>query len=53
MLLQPTLVTPDLIEDKAINTVLPSIPAISNNILNTSTETTTNKYDNLNDYKCT
>ena len=52
MLLQPTLVTPDLIEDKAINTVLPSIPAISNNILNTSTETTTNKYDNLNDDMC-
>ena len=49
MLLQPTLVTPDLIEDKAINAVLPSIPAISNNILNTSRETTTNKYDNLND----
>ena len=47
---QPTLVTPDRIEETSINTVIPSIPAISNNILNTSTETSINEYDNLNDY---
>ena len=32
-------------------TVMPSIQAISNNILNTSTVTTMNEFDNLNDYK--
>ena len=47
---QPTLVTPDRIEYKSINVVIPSIPAISNNILNASTETAINEYDNLNDY---
>ena len=47
---QPTLVTSDRIEDKSINTVTPSIPAISNNVLNNSTETTMNEHDNLSDY---
>jgi hypothetical protein len=40
-----------LIPTQTIDTVIPSIPAISNNILNTSTVTTINEFDNLNDYK--
>ena len=40
-----------LIPTQTIDTVIPSIPAISNNILNTSTVTTMNEFDNLNDYK--
>ena len=38
-----------LISTQTIDTVMPSIPAISNNILNTSTVTTINEFDNLND----
>ena len=48
---QSTLVTPDRIEDKAFNTVIPSIPANFNNILNSSTENTINEHHNLKDYK--
>lgn len=40
-----------LIPTQTIDTVIPSIPAISNNILNTSTVTTINEFDNSNDYK--
>ena len=39
-----------LIPRQTIDTVIPSIPAISNNILNTSTVTTINEFDNLNDH---
>ena len=42
-----------LIPTQIINAVMPSIPAISNNILNTSTENTINEYHNINDYKPT
>ena len=35
------------ITTQIINTVMPSIPAISNNILNTSTETITNDYKKI------
>ena len=48
---QPTFVTPDRIEDKAINTVMPSIPANFNNILNASAENTMNEHHNLKDHK--
>ena len=40
-----------LIPTQTIDTVIPSIPAISNNILNASTVTTMNEFDNLIDYK--
>ena len=40
-----------LIPTQTIATVIPTIPAISNNILNTSTVTTMNEFDHLNDYK--
>ena len=39
-----------LIPTQTIDTVMPSIPAISNNILNASTVTTINEFENLNDY---
>ena len=39
-----------LIPTRIINTVMPSTPAISNNILNTSTETTTKEHDNLSNH---
>ena len=38
-----------LIPTQIINTAIPSVPVISNNILNTSTETIMHEYDNLND----
>ena len=40
-----------LIPTQTIDTVIPSIPAISNNILNTSTVTTINEFDKFNDYR--
>ena len=40
-----------LIPTQTIDTVTPSIPAISNNILNTSIVATINEFDNLNDYE--
>ena len=40
-----------LIPTQIINAVTPSIPVISNKILNTSTETTTNEHGNLNNHK--
>ena len=40
-----------LIPTQTIDTVTPSIPAISNNILSTSTVTSINESDNLHDRK--
>jgi len=40
-----------IIPMQTIDTVMPSISAISNNILNTSTVTTMNEFRNLNDHK--
>ena len=40
-----------LIPTQTIDTFMPSIPAISNNILNASTVITMNEFDNLNDCK--
>ena len=45
------IMTEPLIPMQSANPVTPSIPSISNNIIHSSTETTTKEHDNLSDHK--